>query len=53
MARGAVLVDIRSEVQRRRGVVSGSIFIPRNVLEWRTDASSAHHDGRVVTGQAR
>jgi rhodanese-related sulfurtransferase len=47
MARGAVLVDIRSEVQRRAGVVPASIFIPRNVLEWRADPSSAYHDARL------
>ena len=35
---GALLVDIRSESQRARdGVVPGSVFIPRNVLEWRVD----------------
>src|SRR5947209_1058288 len=48
MARGAVLVDIRSEVQRRAGVVPGSIFIPRNVLEWRADPSSAYRDARLT-----
>jgi rhodanese-related sulfurtransferase len=36
--RGAVLVDIRSEVQRDRdGVIPAAVFIPRNVLEWRTE----------------
>ena len=35
---GALLVDIRSESQRERdGVVPGSMFIPRNVLEWRVE----------------
>jgi hypothetical protein len=35
---GAVLVDVRSELQRERdGVVPGSVFFPRNVLEWRCD----------------
>jgi rhodanese-related sulfurtransferase len=47
MARGAVLVDIRSEVQRRAGVVPGSIFIPRNVLEWRADPTSPYQDARL------
>jgi rhodanese-related sulfurtransferase len=48
MRGGAVLVDIRSESQRRRdGVVPGSIFIPRNVLEWRCTPSSAARDPRV------
>jgi rhodanese-related sulfurtransferase len=45
---GAVLVDIRSEVQRARdGVIPGAIFHPRNVLEWRCDASSGHDDPRL------
>ena len=35
---GALMVDIRSESQRARdGVVPGSMFIPRNVLEWRVE----------------
>ena len=35
---GALLVDIRSDSQRARdGVVPGSTFIARNVLEWRVD----------------
>jgi rhodanese-related sulfurtransferase len=38
IARGALLVDIRSEVQREHdGVIPGAVFIPRNVLEWRCD----------------
>jgi rhodanese-related sulfurtransferase len=38
VGRGALLVDIRSEVQRERdGVIPGAVFIPRNVLEWRCD----------------
>lgn len=48
MARGAVLVDIRSELQRRLGVVAGSVFVPRNVLEWRADPSSPHRDTRLT-----
>src|SRR3954471_8695607 len=45
---GAVLVDIRSEVQRERdGVIPGAIFHPRNVLEWRCDASSGHDDPQL------
>jgi rhodanese-related sulfurtransferase len=45
---GVVLVDIRSEVQRRAGVVPGSIFIPRNVLEWRADPPSVYQDARLI-----
>ena len=45
---GAVLVDIRSELQRERdGVVPGSVFFPRNVLEWRCDPASPARDARV------
>jgi rhodanese-related sulfurtransferase len=48
MARGAVLIDIRSELQRASdGVVSSAVFVPRNVLEWRCDPSSPHRDPRV------
>ena len=45
---GAVLVDIRSELQREcDGVVPGSVFFPRNVLEWRCDPASPARDERV------
>jgi rhodanese-related sulfurtransferase len=38
---GAILVDIRSETQRRHnGPGPDSLFVPRNVLEWRLDAAS-------------
>jgi rhodanese-related sulfurtransferase len=41
MRSGALLIDIRPETLRRRdGVVPGSRFIERNVLEWRCDPSS-------------
>jgi rhodanese-related sulfurtransferase len=40
-ARGAVLVDIRSDPQRAAdGLIPGAIYVPRNVLEWRADPSS-------------
>jgi rhodanese-related sulfurtransferase len=46
---GAVLVDIRAESQRRRdGVVPGSVFIARNVLEWRCDPDGSNRDERVA-----
>ena len=46
--RGALLIDIRSELQRERdGVVPGSVFFPRNVLEWRCDPACEHRDPRV------
>jgi rhodanese-related sulfurtransferase len=45
---GAVLVDIRSELQRERdGMVPGSVCFPRNVLEWRCDPASPARDERV------
>ena len=49
MGGGAVLVDIRAESQRERdGVVPGSVFIARNVLEWRCDPAGSHRDERVA-----
>jgi rhodanese-related sulfurtransferase len=46
---GAVLVDIRAESQRERdGVVPGSVFVARNVLEWRCDPNGSHRDERVA-----
>jgi rhodanese-related sulfurtransferase len=54
LAAGAVLVDIRSEVQRGRdGVVPGSVFLPRNVLEWRCDPASPARDERVCDPAAQ
>jgi rhodanese-related sulfurtransferase len=45
---GALIVDIRSESQRiADGVVPGSVYHPRNVLEWRLDPSSGHDDPAV------
>ena len=54
LSAGAVLVDIRSEVQRERdGVVPGSVFLPRNVLEWRCDPASPARDERVCDPAAQ
>ncbi|HEU5392201.1 MAG TPA: rhodanese-like domain-containing protein [Streptosporangiaceae bacterium] len=39
-ARGALLVDIRGDYQRRDGLIPGALVIPRNVLEWRCDPAS-------------
>ncbi len=36
-ARGALLVDIRGDDQRRDGLIPGAIVVPRNSLEWRCD----------------
>jgi len=38
---GAVLVDIRSDLDRERdGIIPASIHIPRTVLEWRLEPTS-------------
>jgi rhodanese-related sulfurtransferase len=48
-AGGGLIVDIRSEVQRAgQGLVPGAVHVPRNVLEWRADPTSGHHDPRLV-----
>jgi rhodanese-related sulfurtransferase len=40
-ARGALLVDIRPEINRRtEGEIPGALVIDRNVLEWRLDPAS-------------
>jgi rhodanese-related sulfurtransferase len=51
---GALLIDIRSEVQRERdGEIPGSRFISRNVLEWRCDPASPWRDEGVTGAGAR
>ncbi|MGI8624560.1 MAG: rhodanese-like domain-containing protein [Solirubrobacteraceae bacterium] len=53
VAAGAVLVDIRSDLQRARdGLVPGAVVVARNVLEWRCDPASADRDP-AVSGPAR
>jgi len=55
-ARGALLVDTRTEAQRLRdGAVPGALVIDRTVLEWRLDPTSpncipeaTNHDVRVI-----
>jgi rhodanese-related sulfurtransferase len=45
VAGGALLVDIRTDVQRAAdGTIPGALHHPRNVLEWRADPSASHHD---------
>ena len=45
LERGALLVDIRPEVnQRLEGAIPGALVIERNVLEWRLDPTS---DARI------
>jgi rhodanese-related sulfurtransferase len=53
---GAVLIDIRSESQRRGdGLLPDSVFVPRNVLQWRLDPASSYaapelaHRGRALS----
>jgi rhodanese-related sulfurtransferase len=51
---GALLIDIRSELQRARdGVVPGAIHHPRNVLEWRADPASVHCDPAIAADLGR
>jgi rhodanese-related sulfurtransferase len=53
MRRGALLIDIRSELQRERdGVIPGSHFIARNVLEWRCDPASPWRDREITDADA-
>jgi rhodanese-related sulfurtransferase len=48
MQEGALLIDIRAESQRAAdGVVPGSVFVARNVLEWRCDPDSEHRDPSI------
>jgi rhodanese-related sulfurtransferase len=52
--RGAVLIDTRSsDDMEREGRIPGSIYIHRNVLEWRCDPSSGYSDPRVSNREAR
>jgi rhodanese-related sulfurtransferase len=40
-ATGALLIDIRSDDQRRAdGLIPGAVLLPRNALEWRCDPAS-------------
>ena len=54
-AREALVVDIRSDEQRARdGVVPGTLFIQRNVLEWRCAPDSPWRDQRLeIVGDRR
>ena len=50
---GALLVDIRSDLDRERGgVVPGSVHVPRTVLEWRLDPASPWRNPHVA-GEGR
>lgn len=53
-AAGALLIDTRSDIDvRREGQIPGSIYIHRNVLEWRCDPASGYSDPRVSDLDAR
>jgi rhodanese-related sulfurtransferase len=46
---GAILIDIRSELQRSRdGELPGAKRFARNVLEWRLDPSSPDRDAEAA-----
>jgi rhodanese-related sulfurtransferase len=45
---GAVLIDTRSSGDvDREGRIPGSVYIHRNLLEWRCDGSSGYADPRI------
>ena len=47
--RGAVLVDTRDSADRAgEGVIPGSLWFPRNLLEWRADAAAEGADQRIA-----
>lgn len=52
MANGAIVVDIRPEVNRvEEGEMPGAVVIDRGVLEWRLAPSSEHRSIDVEPGQ--
>jgi rhodanese-related sulfurtransferase len=54
IARGLLLVDIRSESQRAiDGVIPGSFHVPRDELEWRLDPTCPHRDPELGHHDAR
>ena len=51
-ARGALLVDIRGDDQRRAGgLIPGAVVLARNVLEWRCDPASPWRDASIRDGE--
>src|SRR3974377_1269656 len=47
-AKGALLVDIRGDDQRRAGgLIPGAVVLARNVLEWRCDPASPWRDASI------
>ena len=52
-ARGAVMIDIRSESQRERdGLIPGARVVPRNELEWRLDPDCEYCDPDLARPEA-
>lgn len=44
-----LLVDLRSTDERAHaGIIPGSLHVPRSVLEWRADPTSAWHDPQLA-----
>ncbi len=53
-ARGALVVDTRTEAQRRRqGELPGAVVIDRTVLEWRLDPACDHRDAELASYDRR
>jgi rhodanese-related sulfurtransferase len=49
-ANGALVVDTRPADHRERdGVIPGSVWVERNVLEWRLDPAGAHRIPEIVS----
>ncbi|MGH3022600.1 MAG: MFS transporter [Gaiellaceae bacterium] len=54
LANGVILVDLRSQDERRRhGVIPGSLHIPRSVLEWRVDPDSGYTNPYITSLDCR
>jgi rhodanese-related sulfurtransferase len=53
MATGALILDIRSDAQRRAaGAVPDALVVERNVLEWRCDPACPSRDPRIDPSRA-
>jgi rhodanese-related sulfurtransferase len=53
LARGALVIDIRSDSQRARdGLMPGARIVPRNELEWRLDPDCDYRDAELARPDA-
>ena len=53
-AKGALLIDIRGDDQRRAGgLIPGALVLPRNSLEWRCDPASQWRHPEINDGPGR